>query len=118
MVEISEPSSDSVTPEGFINAKEAYQWIKSCFDSVYGDIKDLKRKAFFDSAFWWNNDHQMPVKEMAAFVDYQSSNPTQELKRLIQKVSSCTEPHGITVVNPHEQVQFLQEQIEYEGAIS
>jgi DNA-directed RNA polymerase specialized sigma24 family protein len=117
-IETSEPVADSVTPEGYINAKEAYQWIKSCFDTVYNEIKDLKRQSFFNSAFWWHNDKGIPVKELARFLGYETSNPTQELKRLIQKVSLCTEQYGITVTNPHEQIQFLQEQIENVEVIS
>jgi DNA-directed RNA polymerase specialized sigma24 family protein len=111
-VETSEPESELLSPEGNFDAEEAYQWIKNCFDSVYDSINDSKRKSFFDSAFWWYNDQGMPVKELATFIGYESSNPTQELNRLIQKVSMCTEPHGISVTCPHEQVQFLQEQIE------
>jgi DNA-directed RNA polymerase specialized sigma24 family protein len=104
-----ELNADTLTPDGIIDATEAYQWIKLCFDSVYNEIKDTSRQKFFDTAFWWQNDIGLPIKDLAQFVGYKTSNPTQELKRLIEKVSGCTEPHGVTVVNPHEQIQFLQE---------
>jgi len=95
----------------YLYAKEAYQWIKDCFNSVYDGLKDNSRQAFFDAAFWWNNDYDMPIKDLAQHLGYKNSNPTQELNRLVKKVSNCTEPYGIVLKNPHEQIQILQEQI-------
>lgn len=107
----SEQSLDTLQPDGIIDATEAYKWIKLCFDSVYNAIKDATRQRFFDTAFWWQNDTGLAIKDLAKSIGYKTSNPTQELKRLVEKVSGCTEPHGITIINPHEQIQFLQEQM-------
>jgi len=118
MTDNSMPESEMINPDSHVEAEDAYRWIKDCYDAVYKSIKDQSRKAFFESSFWWYNDRDVSTKDLASLVGYDSSNPTQELKRLIQKVSMCTQPHGITVVNPHEQVQFLQEQIQYGGGVS
>jgi len=117
MLDNNIPEAETITPENQVNASDAYKWIKNCFESVFNDISDPKRQAFFESAFWWYNDQGVSTKELALLVGYKSSNPTQELKRLIQKVSLCTQPHGIEVVNPNEQVQFLQEQIQSDGSL-
>lgn len=100
------------TPEQQLFAQEAYQWIKSCYLSLLDRINDANRKIFFEAAFWQFNDYDMPLKSLAVHLGYGSSNPTQELKRFVDKVSLCTQPHGVVVNNPHEQIQFLREQIE------
>lgn len=107
----SEQNVDEVAPGDIFDATEAYKWIKSCFDTVYNGIKDTARQSFFDAAFWWQNDTGLSIKDLAQSVGYKSSNPTQEMNRFVEKVSGCTELHGITVTNPHEQIQFLQEQM-------
>ncbi|MDT8451559.1 MAG: hypothetical protein RQ936_02295 [Gammaproteobacteria bacterium] len=106
-----EQNVDALTPDGIIDATVAYKWIKLCFDCVYNGIKDTARQKFFVTAFWWQNDTGLSIKDLAQFIGYKTSNPTDALNRLIEKVSKCTEPHGITVINPHEQIQFLQEQM-------
>ena len=113
--EVSEPYSDAVSQVEILQAKEAFHWIKSCFEEVYEKIKNHKRKEFFKSAFWFDSGFDIPLKDLAIFVGYTSSNPTQEFKRLVDKVSQCTEPNGISVVNPVEQVQFLLEQLSLVG---
>jgi hypothetical protein len=105
------------TPEQHLFAKEAYQWIKNCFESVSLEIQSLERKSFFYAAFWEFASYDMPMKALADHLGYQSSNPTQELKRFIDKVTMCTQPHGIKVSNPHEQIQFLQEQLDDLGVM-
>ena len=103
------------TPEQHFFAREAYQWIKNCFEALSLEIQNNERKRFFYAAFWEFDAYDMPMKALAGHLGYQSSNPTQELKRFIDKVTLCTQPHGITVSNPHEQIQFLQEQLDNSG---
>lgn len=99
-------------PDQYVFVKEAYQWIKGCYTNLLMKINDTDRKTFFEAAFWQFNEYDMPLKTLAKHLGYDSSNPTQELKRFVEKVSMCTQPHGITINNPHEQIQFLREQIE------
>ena len=110
--EVRKPVSDSISQSDALYAEQAYRWIKACFEAVYNKISNAQRQAFFKSAFWFDNEDDIPLKELAALVGYTSSNPTQEFNRLVNKVSLCTEPNGVSVVNPKEQVQFLLEQIE------
>tara|TARA_B110000196_G_scaffold293833_1_gene282419 strand:+ start:5881 stop:6567 length:687 start_codon:yes stop_codon:yes gene_type:complete len=105
------------TPEQYLFAKDAYQWIKSCFESVSLEIQNVERKRFFYAAFWEFASYGMPMKALAGHLGYQSSNPTQELKRFIDKVTMCTQPHGIKVSSPHEQIEILREQLESAGAM-
>ena len=109
---------EHVTPEQQLFVKEAFEWIKSCYLSLLDPIKDTNRKLFFEAAFWQFQDYDMPLKSLAAHLGYGSSNPTQELKRFVEKVSLCTQPHGILIKDPHEQIQFLREQIQDSGEIS
>ncbi len=109
---------ESESPEQQLFVKEAYEWIKSCYLSLVDKINDTNRKMFFEAAFWQFNDYDMPLKSLAVHLGYDSSNPTQELKRFVEKVSMCTKPHGIVVNKPHEQIQFLREQIENSGVDS
>lgn len=113
--EESEPVSGAISPVDKLYAAEAYGWIKACFHAVYDKITNDKRKAFFKSAFWFDSGPDIPIKDLALQIGYTSSNPTQEFKRLVQKVSLCTEPNGVSVVNPEEQVQFLLEQLDLTG---
>lgn len=115
--ELSEPAADALSLGDNIHVEEVYGWIKSCFEAVYEKITNDKRKAFFHSAFWFDSEHDIPLKELAKFIGYTSSNPTQEFKRLVNKVSLCTEPNGVSVVNPQEQVQFLLEQLDLTGTL-
>lgn len=105
------------TPEQYLFAKEVYQWIKNCFEAVSVEIQNNERKRFFYAAFWEFDNYDMPMKTLAGHLGYQSSNPTQEFKRFIDKVTLCTQPHGITVSNPHEQIQLLQEQLDNSGVV-
>ena len=57
------------------------------------------------------DSYGLTTKALAKHLGYTSSNPTQELKRFAEKVSLCTSPHGIVINNPHEQIQFLREQL-------
>ena len=106
------------TPDNAVFAKQAYQWIKKCYDSLSLGVSDLSRRKFFEAAFWDFGDYELPMNKLANHLGYESSNPTQELSRFIKKISMCTEPHGITINNAHEQIQFLQEQIESSGVDS
>ncbi|ALO34552.1 hypothetical protein CMT41_07355 [Colwellia sp. MT41] len=99
------------SPEQYIFVKEAYQWIKSCFDKLLLNISNFDRQKFFEAAFWDFNEYDLPLNKLAVHIGYSSSNPTQELKRFIDKISLCTQPHGVVVTNPHEQIQFLRELI-------
>jgi hypothetical protein len=108
--DIALPSVEN--PDQYVFVKEAYQWIKGCYTNLLTKINDTDRKTFFEAAFWQFNEYDMPLKTLAKHLGYDSSNPTQELKRFVEKVSMCTQPHGITINNPHEQIQFLREQIE------
>jgi len=112
VAESDEALHDLEGPDQYIVAKEAYQWVKSCFESLALEISNIKRRQFFYAVFWEFSDYGMPMKKLALHLGYESSNPTQELKRFTEKVSLCTRPYGVVVTNPHEQIQFLQEQIE------
>ncbi|PKI12783.1 hypothetical protein [Colwellia sp. 12G3] len=104
------------SPEQYIFVKEAYQWIKRCFDKLLLNISNFDRREFFEAAFWSFNEYDLPLNKLAVHIGYSSSNPTQELKRFIDKVSLCTQPHGVVVTNPHEQIQFLRELIDHSEA--
>jgi DNA-directed RNA polymerase specialized sigma24 family protein len=104
--------------EETVFAKQAYPWIKKCYDSLSLGVSDLSRRKFFEAAFWDFGDYDLPMNKLANHLGYESSNPTQELSRFIKKISMCTEPHGITINNAHEQIQFLQEQIDSSGVDS
>ncbi|WP_165736288.1 sigma-70 family RNA polymerase sigma factor [Pseudoalteromonas sp. C8] len=106
------------TPEQQLFVKEAYQWIKNCYLSLLDKVNDQNRKTFFEAAFWQFSDYDMSLKALAEHLGYGSSNPTQELKRFVEKVSLCTQPHGVIVNNPNEQIQFLREQMENSKAHS
>lgn len=102
----------SDSPEQCAFIKEAYQWIRYCFDKMVAEINDIKRKEFFEAAFWEFNQYKLPVKKLAHYLGYESTNPTQELNRFTTKVSSCTQAHGITINNLQDQIQIMQEIIE------
>jgi DNA-directed RNA polymerase specialized sigma24 family protein len=108
---------EAETPEQQLFAKEAYEWIKGCYTALSEKIKDTKRRAFFEAAFWRVESYGLPLKALASQLGYVSSNPTQELNRFVEKVSMCTQPHGVFVQNPQEQVQFLCEQIDHQGQV-
>ena len=108
---------EAENPEQQLFAKEAYDWIKGCYTAVSEKIKDTKRRAFFEATFWHVEYYGLPLKKLASQLGYISSNPTQELNRFIEKVSMCTQPHGVVVQNPQEQIQFLREQIETQGEV-
>jgi hypothetical protein len=109
---------ESESPDQQLFIREVYEWIKDCYLSLLDKINDKSRKVFLEAAFWQFYDYDMPLKSLAAHLGYGSSNPTQELKRFVEKVSMCTQPHGVIVNNPHEQIQFLREQIESSGSPS
>lgn len=91
--------------------EEAYSWIRSCFDALASEIKDVNRRKFTEEAFWRFAEYGLTMKLLATQLGYTSSNPTQEFKRFTQKVALCTEPHGISISLPQEQIQFLREKI-------
>jgi RNA polymerase sigma factor (sigma-70 family) len=99
-------------PEQSVILQDALKWIKSCYESLSSSVKDLNRRQFYEAAFWQFDDYDMPLKELANHMGYKSTNPTQELKRFVEKVSLCTQPHGVKLNKPSEQIQFLLEQIE------
>jgi len=99
-------------PDHYVFVMQAYQWIEGCFNAVFSETKDTAKKAFFNAAFWEFDNYGMTMKEIAKHLGYKSSNPTQELKRFADKVSLCTSPHGIVLAHPHQQIQFLREQID------
>jgi DNA-directed RNA polymerase specialized sigma24 family protein len=105
-------SQTARNPDQYVFIKQAYQWIQDCFNTVFSEVKDTSKKDFFNAAFWEFDNYGMTMKEMALHLGYKSTNPTQELKRFAEKVSLCTSPHGIILVNPNEQIQILREQIE------
>jgi len=102
----------SDSPEQYTFIKEAYQWVKNCFDKLVIEINDIKRKEFFEAAFWKFNQYELPVKKLAHYLGYESTNPTQELNRFTTKVSSCTQEYGITINNLQDQIEIMQEEIE------
>lgn len=106
------------TPDQYVLVKEAYQWIKHCFDRLSAGISNLNKKRFFHAAFWRLEDYGLPIKNLAEQLSYSSANPTRDLKHFTSKVSQCTTPHGVVVTNPGEQIQFLLEQIENSEAVS
>lgn len=103
---------ETKTPDQYAFVKEAYQWIKHCFERFSAGIDDLNKKKFFQAAFWQLDDYRLPIKKLAEQLGYTSANPTRDLKSFISRVSHCTEPHGVVVTNPSEQIQFLLERIE------
>jgi hypothetical protein len=103
------PPSES--PEQYVFIKEAYEWIVDCFNSATSNMKDTAKQSFFNAVFWEFDSYGLTTKALAKHLGYTSSNPTQELKRFAEKVSLCTSPHGIVINNPHEQIQFLREQL-------
>ena len=118
VIETVESFGDSNTPDQYVFIKEAFQRIKHCYELLSAEIHNINRQKFFYAAFWRFDDYRLPMNKLAAHLGYKSTNPTQELNRFVAKVSKCTEPHGIAVTNPHEQIQFLREQIENSGAVS
>jgi DNA-directed RNA polymerase specialized sigma24 family protein len=107
----------SDTSEQYQFVKEAYQWILNCFESAIEYVNDTSRRNFIETAFWQFDQYDMTMKMLAGHLGYQSSNPTQEFKRFAQKVSLCTEPHGVSLQSPQEQIQFLREQMISLGAV-
>jgi hypothetical protein len=99
------------TPEDYAFHKQAYTWIENCFKSALTSVKDTGRANFYYAAFWEFEQYALNLKELALRLGYKSSNPTQELSRFVAKVTLCTSPHGIEIVNPSEQVQFIREQL-------
>ncbi len=70
---IAEPMSDFLSLSDTLFAAEAYQWIKSCFEAVYSSIYNEKRRAFFESAFWFDSEYDIPMKKLAELVGYSST---------------------------------------------
>ena len=95
----------------YVSLQDAYRWIRECFDSVLSATKDAYKQAFFEAVFWELDKYTMTIKELAICLGYDSSNPTQELNRFVAKVNLCTNPHGVYIDNPREQILFLSEQI-------
>jgi len=108
----------TVTPDQYIFIKEAYQWIKDCFESLSAGISNLNKKRFFHAAFWRLDDYGLSIKNLAEQFGYTSANPTRDLKHFTSKVSHCTEPYGVVVTSPNEQIQILLELIENSEAVS
>jgi hypothetical protein len=109
---------ETKTPEQYVFVKEAYQRIKHCFERFWAGIDDLHQKNFFHAAFWQLDDYRLPIKKLAERIGYASANPTRDLKHFISRVSQCTEPYGVVVTSPHEQIQFLLERIDDSEAMS
>jgi len=108
----------SDTPEQYMIFKEAYHWIKNCFDMLVTEISDHKRMEFLEAAFWRSDQYGLPIKKLAHHLSYNSTNPTQELNRFVEKVSSCTQGYGITINNLHGQLQIIQEELEKQEGYS
>jgi DNA-directed RNA polymerase specialized sigma24 family protein len=106
------------SPEQFVLARQVYHWIKNCYEAAASDMKDINRKNFIEAAFWRFNDFDFSLKDLARHLGYESSNPTQELKRFVSKVSLCTKPHGVEIDNPQEQISFLMEYLNDSGVNS
>lgn len=101
----------AVSADQYVSLQEAYRWIRECFYSVLSATKDASKQAFFEAVFWELDKYTMTIKELAKCLGYDSSNPTQELNRFVTKVNLCTNPHGVYIDNPREQILFLSEQI-------
>lgn len=102
-------SSDDFSAEQILIAQQSYQIIKACFDGALVAVNDQTKHDFYRAVFWELDKYELSVKELAAYLGYQNSNPTQDFNRFVEKVSACTEKDGVKVVNPHEQVEFLKQ---------
>ena len=118
VIKTDEALTDSDTSDQYIFIKEAYQLIKHCFELHSAKIQNMDQQKFFYAVFWRFDDYGLPMKNLATHLGYESTNPTQELNRFVTKVSKCTEPNGITVIKPHKQIPYLQEQLDNSGVVS
>ena len=105
----------SFTAEQYMMAKQAYQIIKDCFQGAISGVSNTVKATFINAAFWESNNYGLPIKQLAKHLGYENSNPTQDFNRFVQKVSECTQPSGIHLVNPDEQIEFLKQIIEIDG---
>ena len=90
-----------------IEAKEALDVIKKCFENFAEATKDKLKATFFEAAFWRRNYLDMSVKELAENMGFIHSNPTQEFNRFLTKVSGCTEKQDVILSAPNDQIEIL-----------
>ena len=102
-------TSNDFSAEQILIAQQSYQIIQACFATAMMSVTDQAKHAFYQAVFWELDKYDLSVKELAAYLGYQTSNPTQDFNRFVEKVSNCTERDGIKVVNPNEQVEFLKQ---------
>lgn len=105
----------SFSAEQYLMAKQAYQIIKDCFQGAISGISNVVKASFLNEAFWELAKYDLPIKQLAKHLGYENSNPTQDFNRFVQKVSECTQPSGINLANPDEQIEFLKQIIEIDG---
>jgi hypothetical protein len=94
-----------------MEAEDAYQTIKQCFDVAIEKVVDRAKLLFYQIAFWELDEYKMPLKDLAAHVGFANSNPTQDFNRFVEKVSGCTEKSHIVLRNPNEQIEILKQLI-------
>lgn len=104
--------------EQILMAKQAYQIIKKCFDVAIGSVKDSTKSIFIDKSFWEQEAYDVPLKDLAKVLGYKNSNPTQDFNRFVGKVNDCTEPSGVKVINPKEQIEFLKQILDADEGIA
>ena len=92
-----------------IFAEEAYLSIQHCFELTARKYIDDNHRIFYETAFWELAECKMTIKDLAKHLGFTSTNPTQAFNRFVEKVSACTQQHGITVKSPNEQIQILLE---------
>lgn len=94
-----------------MEAEDAYQIIKACFNVAVEKVVDRAKLLFYQIAFWELDEYNMSLKDLAAHVGFANSNPTQDFNRFVEKVSVCTEKGHIFLRNPNEQIEFLKQLI-------
>lgn len=90
-----------------IEAKEALDLIKRCFEKYAEATKDQIKATFFESAFWHRNYLDTSIKELAEDLGFIHTNPTQEFNRFVKKVSGCTEKGDVILSAVDNQLEIL-----------
>jgi hypothetical protein len=92
-----------------MEAEEAYETIKECFNLAVEKVVDRAKFFFYHIAFWELDEYNMSLKDLAAHVGFANSNPTQDFNRFVEKVSGCTEKGHVVLRNPNEQIEILKQ---------
>jgi hypothetical protein len=90
-----------------LEAKQALELIKKCFELSAEMNPDNERLNFLEAAFWRRIYLDINLKDLAKEVGFIHSNPSQEFNRFVAKVSTCTEKDGVKITNPSEQIEIL-----------